>query len=183
MTEALERILCPVSGAVFVKKLAKARSGIGKPKSAAKRPKLPDLSTDQPPKAKAAKGRGSNKGRGKGKGRISTKSKAKPKKSAESILDLKEDDFELDYVEIVSSGRNSQTELRDRKWCDDAIKAILSVSPGFFDVMQIGDSRSRIFGYLISFCIEFCIAGRVMVLGSGVKAKPLKDWSKAANMN
>ena len=178
MIEAREKILCPISGSIFVKKLLQKQrknqpmsslmevgdmaSGVS-----VKRPKAPDL-TDEPEAKKPKKG-------AKAGAKSKSKSKAKAKASAAPIIEENEDSLQADIVDCGELGIT-----RPRTWIDDVLVAIYKTfsfcNVDMAEAMTAKNtpvSLHSTVGSLLSICLEFAFSGSVIWNG-----RPVKEWSK-----
>ena len=157
--EALQRLQCPVAGAVFIQKIS--------PKPAAteqmpkKRAKAPDLSDTQPKKVAKSKAKGK------------AKAKAAPavlptQTEAELAGDVKFEVGPADGADDLPAG------ARRRLWLDDLLAAI-----GVCHRVVPADSTNTALmtSHLLSLGLEFALTTSVRLHGANSKA--LKDWSKA----
>ena len=169
VSEAQQRLCCPVAGAVFVKKLAmkaQTQSADAAPK---KRPRVPDFSDSAPKKAPRAKGK--------------AKAKAKAAASGKNAGDVLEQetqeslqaDVEFALGDEAGDGRQElPAGSRQRLWLDDVLAALQRCQTGPFAAVASTKAAGQLVSMLLSFALEFSFTGSVRLQ----KAKPLKVWSQ-----
>lgn len=176
MSEAREKLMCPISGSVFVNKvLQKQRKndsmsgllegdGDHKDKDESKgrkRPKAPDLA-DEPEKKVAKKEKAKPKAKG--------KAKAKAKNAATLGFHETEETLQGD-VEDTNLGTS-----RPRTWIDDVLfavdKCFVFCGTDFGKMMAIPAVYSAV-SFFMTVSLEFALSGSTMWNG-----RPVKEWSK-----
>ena len=166
MTEAQQRLCCPVAGAVFVKKLAMKGQTQGADAEPKKRPRVPDLSDVAPKKAPKAKGK------------AKAKAKAASGKDAGSLLEKETPESLQADVEFAlgnDGGQGLPAGSRQRLWLDDVLAALQRCQTGPFAAVASTKAAGQLVSMLLSFALEFCFTGSVRLQ----KTKPLKVWSQA----
>ncbi|CAE7035549.1 unnamed protein product [Symbiodinium sp. CCMP2592] len=164
VSEAQQRLCCPVAGAVFVKKLATK----GQPQSAdaapKKRPRVPDLSDAVPKKASRAKGKAKAKAKA-ASGKDATN--ALEKETQESL----QADVEFALGDEATDGQQGlRAGSRQRLWLDDVLAALQRCQTGPFAAAASSKAVGQLVSMLLSFAVEFAFTGSVRLQ----KAKPLK---------
>ena len=181
--QAQQRLSCPISGAVFIRKVTLKASAASASTTATsdkkKRAHVPDLSTDAVPK-KAAR-----------KAKAKTKAKAKAQAlqfDAETPQDLQGSiDFNLaEGFSEQDQAQNADAKAketdaeghgqgsRQRLWLDDMLSAVERCLTGPYAVFQKSPATKTMRAVVISLALEFACSGTVVL-----RKKPLKVWSQA----
>ncbi|CAE7628115.1 unnamed protein product [Symbiodinium sp. CCMP2592] len=161
--ECQERLCCPVAGALFIRKLSTAGAA-AQAAGNRKRALVPDLSPAVQKRAKA-KAKGQPKSKGK-----AAKQVLAPGESAQTL------EADVEFAPLANASEAEAPGHRQRLWLDDLIAALNRCSGAPFQaayqkLMQTPGS-SHLMGNLISYALEFCFVGKVVV-----GKKCMKDWS------
>lgn len=156
--QAIERLKCPVQGAVFVKKLVESQQAALNPGAKKKRPVAPELGESQA--KKKAKKAPKAKAKSASAGSVQSKAVLQDGETQETL----EEDI---YTEPGSSAK------RQRLWLDDVLAAMMSCSlkpqrPTPSDLLKM-----PIYQDIVRYALEFCITGEVVL-----NKKKLTQWSK-----
>ena len=160
----MERLACPVEGAIFVDKLLKAKSKAATPASSKKRPKAPELEDAPQPAKKRAKS--------KAKAKASAKTGAKAKAGKQAVL---QDGETLETMQAdVSMGAECPDDYRPRLWFDDLLMALTCCRVRTPLSGDFESSEAKLWSTMLGYGLEFACTASVVL-----KKKAVKEWSKA----
>ena len=166
VTEAQQRLSCPVAGAVYVKKLTAAKPH-GSEAVAKKRPKAPDLASE--PSKKAARP----------KGKAKAKAKAKATAAPHGLEVETAESMQADVEYLLDQPDDSAAALpvgsRQRLWLDDLLAALQRCQKGPFSAIAQSKASQHLVSVLLSYGLEFAFTGAVRLQ----QAKQMKAWSQA----
>ena len=163
VSEATERLTCPVAGATYIRKLLDAQAASEAP--AKKRARCPELDAAEKPAKKA---------------KAKAKGKAKPKAKSGAKASLQEGETETVLEEDVTFAMESATMpegCRQRLWLDDLLAAMRRCMTGPFAGEGLDTwlrQEGGVFPTLVSYGLEFALTGSVRL-----QKKVVKEWSKA----
>ena len=174
--QAQQRLSCPISGAIFIRKVtqkasaAGASTGTGDKK---KRAHVPDLSTDAVPKKAARKAKAKSKAKAKAQ---ALQFDAETTQDLQGCIDFQVGCHEQDQMQ---SAKETDAEghgqgSRQRLWLDDMLSAVERCLTGPYAFFKKLPATKTMRAVVISLALEFACSGTVVL-----RKKPLKVWSQA----
>ena len=164
LNQAMERLACPVEGAVFIEKLVKANSKAAAAAASAsgkKRPRAPELEETTAPK-KAAKA----KAKAKGKAKAAGKAKAGKQGALQDGETL--ETLQSDVLMEMHEG------FRPRLWFDDLLSAVTACKVAIPRPGDFHSTEARLYSTMLGYGLELACTGSI-----ALNKKTLNCWSKA----